>query len=154
MKVIWTQDFRDFVASLNRNEVKYVLVGGYAVGWHGAPRVTKDVDFFIERSVENVERTIRAIEDFGLSCLDFSAADLLAENSGIFFGTPPYRVDVINFAQGITFEEAWASRIVDDLEGMALNVINRELLIQNKRSTGRPQDQVDAAVLERRTPGR
>lgn len=152
MKLIWTQDFRDFVASLNRNEVKYVLLGGYAVGWHGAPRATKDVDFFIERSAENVRRTIRAVEEFGLSCLGFTEADLTEENSGVFFGTPPYRVDIINFAQGITFEEAWATRIVDDSEGMTLNVISRDLLIQNKQSTGRPQDQVDAAVLLRRVP--
>lgn len=151
MKLNWTKEFREFVASLNRNNVRYVMLGGYAVAWHGHPRFTGDVDFFIERTPENAALVVRAIEDFGLACLEISVADLLAEESCVFFGAPPWRVDLINFATGITFDEAWESRIEGDVDGTPCHIISRELLLQNKRATGRGKDMADVETLSRRS---
>ena len=131
--------------------MRYVMLGGYAVAWHGHPRFTGDVDFFIERTPENAALVVRAIEDFGLACLEISAADLLAEESCVFFGAPPWRVDLINFATGITFDEAWASRIEGDMDGTPCHIISRELLLQNKRATGRSKDMADVETLSRRS---
>lgn len=152
MKPNWTEEFREFVASLNRNEVRYVMLGGYAVAWHGHPRFTGDVDFFIERTPENAGRVVKAIEDFGLACLGISAADLLAEESCVYFGASPWRVDIINFATGITFGDAWASRIQADIDGTPCHIISRDLLLRNKRATGRSKDIADVETLEKRAP--
>lgn len=152
MKLNWTKEFREFVASLNRNEVRYVMLGGYAVAWHGHPRFTGDVDFFIGRTPENAARVVKAIEDFGLACLGISAADLLAEESCVYFGAPPWRVDIINFATGITFEDAWASRVEGDIDGTPCHIISRDLLLKNKRAIGRSKDIADVETLEKRAP--
>lgn len=105
-----SKDFQEFIASLEASGVKYVLVGGYAVAWHGHPRLTKDIDFFVEKSVANAEAIIRAFAHFGMSSLGFKKQDFL-DDGGIFFEFPPFRIDVLNFASGIDFEEAWATRI-------------------------------------------
>lgn len=148
----WIQEFREFVVLLNKHEVKYLLVGGYAVGWHGYPRVTKDIDFFVEPSAENAAKLIAVLGDFGLSSLGINEDDLLREESCIFFGRPPSRIELINFATGITFDEAWATKVEANRDGEPLLIIGREMLIKNKRATGRLQDLADAGILERRPP--
>lgn len=95
-----TKDFLEFVRLLNRHGVKYVLIGGYAVGWHGHPRVTKDIDFFVERSPENAAAILRVLEEFGMSCLGITADDLTKEGTCVYFGNPPFRIDLLNFAEG------------------------------------------------------
>ena len=148
----WTREFREFAALLNKHRVKYVLIGGYAVGWHGHPRVTKDVDFFVERSPENAAKLVSVLEEFGLSCLGLKQEDFLEEASGVFFGLPPHRIDLLNFAAGITFDEAWTTKVEAQQDGEPLLIISRDLLIKNKRATGRLQDLADASALERRPP--
>lgn len=150
----WIREFREFVALLDKHGVRYVMLGGYAVGWHGHPRVTKDIDFLVERSRENAAKLVIVLEDFGLSCLGLKAADFLKEESVVYFGRPPFRIDLINFADGIAFDEAWATRIQTTQDGEPLLVISRDLLIKNKRATGRLQDLADVAALERRPPKR
>jgi hypothetical protein len=151
MKLTLTKDFRDFVALLNELEVRYVLVGGYAVAWHGYPRFTKDIDFFVERSRENAERLLEVLNRFGLGSLGFTLDDLLAENTGLYFGFPPTRIDLINFADGLSFEEAWASRETGEIEQMPFYVLSRATLIKNKRASGRAQDLADVEKLEERS---
>lgn len=148
----WTREFREFAALLNKHRVKYVLVGGYAVGWHGHPRVTKDIDFLVERSPENAAKLVAVLEEFGLSCLGLKQEDFLEESSGVFFGLPPHRIDLLNFADGITFDEAWATKVEAQQDGEPLLIISRELLIKNKLAAGRLQDLADAATLQRRGP--
>lgn len=150
MKLEWTKEFREFVASLHAEGVKYVLVGGYAVAWHGYPRFTKDMDFFVERSPSNAERILKAMDRFGIGNLGLQAEDLLEENTGIFFGLPPFRIDVINFADGVVFTEVWESREEGEIEGQPFHVINRDQLIRNKRASGRTQDLADVEKLEKR----
>jgi hypothetical protein len=145
-----TKDFRDFVALLNRHKVKYVLIGGYAVAFHGHPRFTKDVDFLVERSRENAEALLSVLADFGFQSLGFTSDDLLVEDTGFYLGNPPYRIDVLNCAPGITFQEAWESRIEAEIAGVTCQVLSRELLIRSKRASGRPTDLDDADKIERR----
>ena len=150
MKLDWTTDFRDFAALLNELDVKYVLVGGYAVAWHGHPRFTKDIDFFVERSRANAERLLQVLDRFGFSSLGVTLEDLLEENTCLYFGHPPNRIDLINFADGLTFDEAWSSREQGEIGQLKFCVASREVLIRNKRAAGRPQDVADAAKLESR----
>src|SRR4051812_13486421 len=104
------QDFVEFVALLNANQVKYVVLGGDAVGWYGYPRYTKDMDFFVERSDENAEAIWKSIVQFGLAAPGFTKEGLLEENACFFVGRAPRRVDILNFAAGLTFEQAWQAR--------------------------------------------
>jgi hypothetical protein len=150
MKLELTTDFRDFVALLNDLDVKYVLVGGYAVAWHGHPRFTKDIDFFVERSHANAERLLQVLDRFGFSSLGVTMEDLLEENTCLYFGHPPNRIDLINFADGLTFDEAWASREQGQVDQLRFFVANREVLIKNKRAAGRAQDLADVQKLESR----
>ena len=152
MKQELIPEFRDFVALLNQHEIRYVVVGGYAVGWHGYPRATKDLDFFVERSPENAGKLLRVLAEFGMSSLGLTEADLMEENTGVYFGHPPQRIDLINFAQGITFEQAWETRVVGKFGGVEINWLSRELLLRHKLAAARPQDLADVAKLERRPP--
>jgi predicted nucleotidyltransferase len=151
MKPELTKDFRDFIASLEKSGVRYVLIGGYAVAWHGHPRYTKDIDFLVEKTEANAEAIVRAFEDFGLGSLGFQKGDFL-EGEGAYFGLPPYRVDLLNCAPGINFEEAWETRIIGDWDGLKVNVLCLELLIRTKRAAGRGDDLADIAKLLRRAP--
>lgn len=148
MKLEWTKEFRDFVALLNQHGIKYVLLGGYAVAWHGYPRFTKEIDFLVERSRENAEALVRVLDESGMSGLGFTVDDLLEENTCVCFGHPPFRIDVLNFAAGVSFEEVWATREEGEFDGLK-HVISREMLVKNKRATARGQDLVDAEKLER-----
>jgi len=142
-------DTREFVELLNRLEVKYVMLGGYAVAWHGHPRLTKDVDFFIEASMQNGERVAAALNEFGMGSLGLTAEDV-SLGIGVHFGRPPWRIDLVAEADGITFAEAWASRVEADWDGLKVNMLSRELLLQNKRASGRLEDLADVAKLEKR----
>jgi hypothetical protein len=128
------------------------MLGGYAVAWHGHPRFTGAVDFFVDRTPENAAQVVRAIEDFGLAALGISVDDFMAEESCVYFGVPPRRVDIINFASGISFDEAWVSRIQGDVGGTPCKIIGKETLLRNKRATGRGKDLADVETLEKRWP--
>ncbi len=151
MSLNFPPDTREFVELLNSYGVKYVLLGGYAVGFHGHPRFTKDADFFVEASVENGERVVRAVNDFGFDSFEIKP-EQVAEGVTITMGRAPWRIDIIASADGITFAEAWATHIEATIAGVKLNVISRDLLIRNKLATGRGQDVADANTLLKRPP--
>ncbi len=100
-------DLRAFVESLNSVDAKYVIVGGYAVAFHGHPRFTGDIDFFVENSPENARKITRAIELFGFASLNLTPEDFTQPDSIIQIGFPPNRIDIINEIDAVTFEEAW-----------------------------------------------
>jgi len=151
MKPELTKDFREFVELLDANGVKYVLIGGYAVAWHGHPRFTNDIDFFLERSEQNAAAILRALAQFGMGSLGVVRDDFL-EGGGVFIGHEPYRIDLLTSALGIDFDEAWRTRIVGTWDGVKINVLDRDLLIRSKRAAGRPDDLGDLEKLERRGP--
>jgi hypothetical protein len=142
-------DFRDLFSAFNAANVRYLLVGGYAVGFHAEPRFTKDLDLWIEPSPSNGQAAYDALRAFGAPVAELSAADLAAPDQILQIGVPPNRVDVVTSIDGVGFESAWPNRVVTEYGGQPIWVIGRSDLVTNKRAAGRPQDLLDVAVLER-----
>jgi len=142
-----SSDLRAFVESLNAAGVKYVVVGGYAVAFHGHPRFTGDIDFFVDSSAENAEKIVRAIELFGFGSLGLKPEDFIKPDSVVQMGYPPNRIDIINEIDAVTFDEAWASRLLTQLEGVPVTYIAKDLLIRNKKAVNRPKDLGDISKL-------
>ena len=141
-------DFSAFIALLNANGVRYLVVGGYAVAFHGHPRYTKDLDVWIEPSLENAERAVRALEQFGFGGAGLKAADLLVPDQIFQLGLPPGRIDLLSNPSGVTFEECFAARVQAEIGGVSVNFIGLEHLKRNKRASGRHQDLADLEHLE------
>ncbi len=145
--MIINKDFRDFIGCLNKHKVEYLIVGGYAVALHGHPRYTKDLDVFINITIDNAQKLVDAIIDFGFSSLQLNVNDFTEPGNIIQLGYPPNRIDLITSATGLEFDQAWPARIVIDIEGLDVNFIDLEHLIRNKRATGRYQDLADIENL-------
>jgi len=121
-------------------------VGGHAVAFHGYPRFTGDIDFFVERSEQNASKIERVLNEFGFGRLGLKAADFLDPGVVVQLGRPPNRIDILTSIDGVDFEQAWNSRVKTST-GAELFVISKELLLQNKRVAGRAQDLADIEHL-------
>jgi hypothetical protein len=143
------KDFEELFELLNRNEVRYLLVGGYAYAIYANPRYTKDVDIFYEREPENADRLLKTIHEFGFGSLDIKKEDFLKEGQVIQLGMPPYRIDLLNQIEGVVFADAWPKRISSRYGKQTINVIGKQDLIMNKMATGREQDKLDAQILKK-----
>ncbi len=137
------QSFREFIESLNYNQVRYLVIGGYAVALHGHPRYTKDMDVWIEMSAENAIKVIKALEQFGLGSLGLQVSDFMEPEQVIQLGYPPVRIDLITTPSGVEFETCYVSKVEVEMEGVVVNFIDLENLKKNKRATGRLQDLAD-----------
>ena len=133
---------------LNRREVRYLIVRGYAVAFHGYPRYTKDIDIWIDAERENAEKLLQAIKDFGFEALDLQAEDFLVPGYVIQLGYPPNRIDLLTSIRGVEFAACYASRIEEEIEGTTLRFIDVKNLKKNKRAAGRLQDLADVENLE------
>jgi len=139
------EDFKEFIQCLNSNNVKYLLVGGWAVGLHGHPRATKDIDFFILLDSTNLKNLEKAFISFGAPPVDI---DYLSEKGHIIrFGVSPIQIDIINEADGIDFEDCYSRREIIMVENIEITLISKADLIKNKRSTGRLSDLGDVEKL-------
>ncbi len=143
-------NFKEFIALLNANGVKYLIIGGFAVAFHGYPRYTKDLDFWVWADPENAERLLKTIDEFGLGSIGLQKEDFTNTDNVIQLGYEPNRIDLIVQLAGLDFETCFAQRKEGSFEGVPINFIGYADLIKNKRSTGRPKDRVDAATLERK----
>jgi|SRR6185369_1003193 hypothetical protein len=142
------EDLREFVELLNALNVRYMVVGAFAVAYHGHPRYTGDIDLFIERSAENAERLIQVIERFGFADLNLSVDDFLQEDQVIQLGISPNRIDLLTFLSGVSFDEAWATREHGEINALKVPFISKEMLKQNKAASGRMQDLADLEQLD------
>ncbi len=142
-------DFRDLFAALNAAGAEFLLVGGYALAVHSAPRFTKDLDVWVNPTAENAARVRAALVSFGAPLGELTEADLAAPGIVFQMGLPPNRIDVMTAVDGVSFPQAWPDRLETDYGGERVAVIGRLHLIANKRASGRPQDLVDADLLER-----
>jgi hypothetical protein len=140
-------DLREFIELLNALKVRYIIVGAFAVAYHGYPRYTGDIDLFVERSSENAEAILHAIQLFGFAGLGLSSEDFLQENQVIQLGVAPNRIDVLTFLSGVEFDEAWTTRVPGEIGGLSVPIISKELLKQNKAASARPQDIADLEHL-------
>jgi hypothetical protein len=141
------QDFKELLVLLEKHSVDYMIVGGYAVAFHGHPRFTKDMDIFFSASTENVAKIIAALIEFGFPPIDLSPEMFLSEGDMITFGVAPVRVDFLNQIDGIDYENARPRRIRGKYSDTEVYFIGKEDLLRNKRSTKRTKDKADAEEL-------
>jgi hypothetical protein len=142
------QDFREFFVLLNKNDVRYLIVGGYAVAFHGHPRYTKDIDVWVDATPENAARLVQSLQDFGFSSLGLQVEDFLIPGYTIQLGVAPNRIDLLTSARGLDFETCFASRVETAIGDVTVHMIGLDHLKQNKRVAGRFQDLADLEHLE------
>lgn len=145
--MILNPDFKEFFQLLNKNNVRYLVIGGFAVAFHGYPRYTKDIDIWLWINPENAKNVIRTLEDFGFKSLGLSIDDFLESETIIQIGHPPNRIDLIMTASGVDFEECYQSKIEEEIDGVNIPFIDLENLKKNKLATGRTQDMADVENL-------
>ncbi len=147
-------DFKDLLAEFARSKVSYVLLGGYAVGYHAKPRATKDLDLLLSGLGDNLERAADALAAFGAPAHVVQSVRSLGATEIAYLGTPPVRVDLLRTADGIETESVIARAEHAVIDGLSIPIIEFDDLIANKRAAGRPQDLADVVSLERarRTP--
>jgi len=143
------KDFEDFVALLNKHHVDYMIVGGYALAFHGKPRHTGDLDIWIDISDKNAIKMTEVIADFGMRSLGIEKEDFLKKGIITQIGYPPLRIDILNEIDGVDFKEAYTNKLIIDTDGLMINYIGLNDLIQNKKSSGRKQDLVDVNSLKK-----
>lgn len=141
-------DFNEFVQLLLANNVRFLIIGGYALAAHGAPRYTGDLDTWIWLNPDNAARLLLVLDSFGFGSLDISREDLLNPDTVIQLGYPPHRIDLLTGIDGVGFDEAWNRRVEFEVNGRQVPFISREDLITNKKAVARPQDLADVAKLE------
>ncbi|MDQ3633354.1 MAG: hypothetical protein M3405_02435 [Acidobacteriota bacterium] len=141
------KDFREFIELLNLNKVKYLILGGYAIAFHGHPRYTKNLDVWLEMSEENASNVLKALEDFGFGDLEVSKEDFLQKEMVVQLGYPPNRIDLINSPDGVDFDECYKSKIEIEIDEVKISVIDLENLKKNKKASGRLQDLADLEKL-------
>lgn len=141
--MVINKDFKEFLQSLNDHKVQYLVVGGYAVAFHGNPRYTRDMDIWVKGTDDNAKRAIAALRDFGFGSLNVNAEDFQRPDMVIQLGYPPNRIDLLTSLTGIRFEECYPSRVRSTIDGVAIDIIDVDSLKKNKRAAGRPQDLAD-----------
>ena len=141
-------DFKEFLKFLNNQKVKYLLIGGYAVGYHGYVRAPADMDLWIERNPSNSERVVKALREFGFHAENLSAGLFLEKGQVIRMGMPPMRIEVLTSISGVEFKECYETRIIEDWDDISVNIISLKKLKQNKRASGRLKDLTDLEHLE------
>jgi len=142
-----SKDFKEFIESLNASNVRYLVVGGYAVALHGYPRYTKDLDVWIEPKIQNAQNVLNALTAFGFGSLDITTKDFLEEGNIIQLGYPPNRIDLVTSLKGLVFENCYPERVQVKIQGVRIDFIDVENLKTNKKATGRPQDLADLENL-------
>lgn len=141
------RDFKEFIASLNSHRVRYLVVGGYAVAFHGHPRYTKDLDVWVELSEQNAERLIEALRTFGFGSLGLTPDDFLIPGQVVQLGNPPNRIDLLVTISGVIFEDCYARRLQIVIDEVTVNFIDLDSLRKNKEAAGRHQDLADLENL-------
>ncbi|HLT87540.1 MAG TPA: nucleotidyltransferase [Sphingobacterium sp.] len=147
--MMFEQDFIDFVQLLNEHQVKYMVVGAYALSVHGRPRHTGDLDIWIKPDAENARKMVKVIADFGFAPLGLTEDDFLRENYVTQLGYPPLRIDILNAISGVDFDEAYDARLETEIDGLQISFISANDFIRNKQASGRAKDLGDIESLEK-----
>ncbi len=145
--MVLSQDFKEFITLLNTHEVRYLVIGGYAVAFHGYPRYTKDIDIWYERTPENAAKLLRVLEDFGFGSLGITSQDVLTPDQTIQLGRPPNRIDLITSLGHLDFATCYGQKIEETFQDVCMVFIDREHLKESKRIAGRHQDLADIENL-------
>jgi predicted nucleotidyltransferase len=150
------EDFQDLLTLFADAGVEFVIVGAYALAFHGAPRASGDIDLFVRPTPVNAQRALEALTRFGapVESAGVTRADLSQPGIVYQIGLPPRRIDIMTEISGLTFDEAWASRSTAEVEGRTVSFIGRAALLKNKEAAGRPKDTADIARLRQTPPPR
>ena len=140
-------DFSDLLRLLAEHQVRFLVVGGYAVIRYTEPRYTKDLDLWIEPTAENAERCFRALAAFGAPLVGLGPLDFTQQGYIYQMGVPPTRVDVLMSLQSLSFAEAYDRRVAIELDGLTIPILSKDDLIASKLAAGRPQDLLDVESL-------
>ena len=143
------KDYRELLGLLHEKGVRYLLVGGYAVGNYGHSRSTNDIDFFIASDDANAAKIVSALEDFGFGTGELTTDLFTRKDSLVVMGVEPMAVDILNYCLGVDFETAYSRRVVVDDGGLKVDIIAYEDLLINKRAVGRLKDKADIEYLDR-----
>ncbi|MEZ5040613.1 MAG: nucleotidyltransferase [Saprospiraceae bacterium] len=149
MSDIFNADFKDFIKSLNNNEVEYILVGGYAVIIHGYNRTTGDMDIWVNRTKENYEKIVKSFHEFGMPIFDMTEKNFLYKDEfDVFsFGIPPISIDLMTNVKGLEFKKCFKKAEFQHLEGISIKVLHFNDLIRAKKASNRSKDQDDIEHL-------
>ena len=141
-------DLREFVRLLNLNNVEYIIVGAYALAYHGAPRYTGDIDLLIKMGRKNASRIVTAINEFGFASLGLTEEDFLEPNMVIQLGQPPFRIDILTSITSVSWTEAERGAEFGEYEGLKVRYLGKQEYIKNKKALGRKKDLADIEALE------
>lgn len=142
------KDFKEFLRLLNSKKIEYLVVGGYAVGFHGYPRATGDLDIWIAINTKNASKMVNTLKAFGFDLPELREELFLEKEKVIRMGYPPMRLEVITSIDGVLFEPCYKNRVIADLGDLKVNFISKGDLLINKKASGRPQDLVDFNKLQ------
>ncbi len=145
--ILLPSDFKEFLKLLNAHQVEYLLIGGYAVGYHGYPRATADMDIWVAMNRSNSQRIVIVLKEFGFDLPELSPELFLKEWQIIRMGVPPIRIEIATTVSGVNFNECYAERVVDTLDGVEVNLISLKHLKLNKKACGRHRDLADLENL-------
>lgn len=140
-------DFKELLALFNDHRVSYLIVGGYALAFHGAPRFTGDLDILIKPDHENASRIVAALDAFGFASLGITESDFEQPDQVIQLGVAPVRIDLITSITGVSWDEAFTGRVVSSYGDVPVHYIGRQQFVLNKRATGRKRDLADLEAL-------
>jgi len=146
--MVLNKDFKEFIELLNAHQIKYLVVGGYAVTIHGYPRYTNDIDIWLQVDKTNAENIIETLKDFGFSSLNIKAEDFLEPDKVIQLGFPPNRIDLLTSISGVEFEDCYPKRVFVEIDGLKIDFIDLDSLKVNKKASGRHKDLNDLENLE------
>jgi hypothetical protein len=141
------KDFKELFELFNEYKVRYIIVGSYALAFHGAPRFTGDIDILVQPSSENAKKILSALDAFGFGSLNLTVNDFQKTNSVVQLGNPPVRIDIMTSITGITWEEADKGKQAGLYGNVPVCFLGREQYIANKRVTGRKKDLADLEAL-------
>lgn len=142
------EDYKEMLQNLLNNEVKFLVVGAYAMGIHGYPRATGDFDIWVESTVDNSERIYKSLSQFGASLKEINPATFTKKRIIFQIGIAPRRIDIITHIDGVEFKEAYKNRKEIEIENIKIPFLSKENLIKNKESTGREKDKLDVGYLK------
>jgi len=140
-------DFRDLLALFNEHKVDYLIVGAYALAFHGAPRYTGDIDILVKPDASNAQRILAALDEFGFASVGLAAEDFESPDKVVQLGVPPVRVDIITSMTGVSWGEAFSGKAEGKYGDVSVHYIGREQFVANKRALGRRKDLADLEAL-------
>ena len=141
------KDFKELLELFNGHKVKYIIVGAYALAYHGAPRFTGDIDILVHPSHNNAQKILSVLSDFGFGSLNLTIEDFKNPNTVVQLGVPPVRIDIITSITGVDWEEAEKGKIEGLYGDVSVYFLGREQYITNKRAIGRKKDLADIESL-------